>query len=389
MLRKSRLYFSAICAALLLISLLITSGARACEEPPQTLLALYMNSDLVILAKYESNGEAKKVNDDEYGYSLETDRNLSVVKVFKGQKDLKAVEFLFSEYHPKPNQTTSETEPEEEYAHEGEDYFDVSKIKIGGEYLFFLSKDKETGKYSVTDYVSGARDIGGKSALYEKNLSELEEISSATKNQYSLLTEWIVKSIENPETREDGIRDLSESFYGLNYQDEDPNFKGKGPFVINEGYGVYTVGVAKKLTQAQKARVSAVLYPMLQEAWFAETPQYANYGISPILGGINKSRLAVHAYNSLQIVGKDDVERKRVIMEFLTDVVADEALSKFYYDYSELETKIEEMKNADTPEAKRQLKTMTASKNVLLKDFDKRFKFMYSRHFVPVEEKKS
>ena len=39
MLRKSRLYFSAICAALLLISLLISSGARACEEPPQTLLA--------------------------------------------------------------------------------------------------------------------------------------------------------------------------------------------------------------------------------------------------------------------------------------------------------------------------------------------------------------
>ena len=147
--------------------------------------------------------------------------------------------------------------------------------------------------------------------------------------------------------------------------------------------------MAKKLTQRKKARVSAVLYPMLQEAWFAETPQYANYGISSILGGINKSRLAVHAYNSLQTVGKDDVERKRVIMEFLTDIVADETLSKFYYDYSELETKIEEMKNADTPEAKKQLKTMTVSKNVLLKDFDKRFKFMYGRHFVPVEEKKS
>ena len=179
MLRKSRLYFSAICAALLLISLLITSGARACEEPPQTLLALYMNSDLVILANYESNGEARKVNEDEYGYSMEADRNLSVVKVFKGQKDLKAVSFLFSEYHPKPSQTTSETESEEEYNHEAENYFDVSKIKIGGEYLFFLSKDKETGKYSVTDYVSGARDISGKSAFYEKNLGELEEISSA------------------------------------------------------------------------------------------------------------------------------------------------------------------------------------------------------------------
>lgn len=387
MLRKSRLYFYAICAALVLVSLLITSGARACEEPPQTLLTLYMNSDLVVLAKYESNGEAKKSSEDEYGYTLEAERNLSLTKIYKGQKDLKTLSFIFSEYHP--NNTASEGESEQETDHEGENYFDVSKIKIGSEYLFFFSRDKETGKYSVTDYYSGVKNITGKSAFYEKNLSELEEIASAKENQYSLLTEWIVKSVENPETREDGIRDLSESFYGLTYQDEDPNFKGKGPFVINEGYGVYTVGVAKKLTQTQKARVSAVLYPMLQEAWFAETPQYANYGISAILGGINKSRLAVYAYNSLQSVGKADVERKRVIMEFLTDTVADETLSKFYYDYSELETKIEEMKNADTPEARRQLKTMTASKNILLKDFDKRFKFLYGRHFVPVEEKKS
>ena len=128
---------------------------------------------------------------------------------------------------------------------------------------------------------------------------------------------------------------------------------------------------------------------MLQTAWFAETPEYANYNISAILGGINKSRLAVHAYNSLQMVGKEDVERKRVIMEFLTGVVADETLSKIYYDYSELEMKIEELKKETTPEAKKQLKAMTVSKDILLKDFDKRFKFMFGRNFVPVETAKA
>ena len=389
MLRKSRLYFYVICAALVLVSLLMTSGARACEEPPQTLLALYMNSDLVVLAKYENDGESKKSYEDEYGYTLDIERNLSLTKIYKGQKDLKTISFVFSEYHPNPNNTSSEGESEEEIAHEGENFFDVSKIRIGGEYLFFLSKDKETGKYSVTDYYSGARDITGKSAVYEKNLSQLKEIAAAKENQYSLLTEWIVRNIEDPEMREDGIRDLSESFYGLSYQDEDPNFKGKGPFVINEGYGIYTVGVAKRLTQAQKARVSAVLYPMLQESWFAEKPEYANFGISAILGGINKSRLAVYTYNSLQSVAKTDVERKRIITEFLIDAVSDETLSKIYYDYTELEAKIDEMKKADTPEAKRQLKTMTASKEVLLKDFDKRFKFLHGTHFAPVVAKKS
>ncbi|MGI9056062.1 MAG: hypothetical protein ACR2F2_09705 [Pyrinomonadaceae bacterium] len=387
MLRKSRLYFSMMCAALVLVSLLMTSSARACEEEPQTLLSLYMNSDLIVLAKYESNGEGQKSFEDEYGYTLETGRNLSITKIFKGQNDLKTVSFMFSEYHSNPNQTVEETDYEEGYNHE--DYFDVSKIKIGGEYLFFLSKNKETGEYSITDYVSGVKDLGGKSKLYEKNLNELGEIAAAKENQSALLTEWIVKSIENSETRNDGINDLAESFAGLSYQDEDPNFKDKGPFVINDGYGIYTVGVAKNLTQTQTSRVSAVLYSMLQEAWFAEKPQYANYRISAILGGINKSRLAVHAYNSLQTVGKEDVERKEMIMSFLTETVGDETLSKLYYDYSELEIKIGEAKKENTPEAKKQLKTMTASRDVLLKDFDKRFKFMFGRNFVPVEEKKA
>lgn len=387
MLGKSRLYLSIMCAALVLVSLLMTSSARACEEEPQTLLSLYMNSDLVVLAKYESNGEGKKSFEDEYGYTLETGRNLSLTKILKGQKDLKTVSYMFSEYHSNPNQTVEETDYEEGYNHE--DYFDASKIKIGGEYLFFLSKNKETGEYGITDYVSGVKDLSRKAEFYEKNLNELKQIVAAKENQSLLLTEWIVKNIENSETRDDGIGDLAESFYGLAYQDEDPNFKDKGPFVINDGYGVYTVGVAKNLTQTQKARVSAVLYPMLQEAWFAGKPQYANYGISAILGGINKSRLAVHAYNSLQAVGKEDVERKEMIMGFLTQTVGDETLSKLYYDYSDLEIKIVEAKKENTAEAKKQLKIMTASRDVLLKDFDKRFKFLFGRNFVPVEDKKA
>ena len=166
MLKKSRLYFSAMCAALVLISLLMTSGARACEEEPQTLLTLYMNSDLVVLARYESNGESKKSFEDEYGYTLDIERKLSLTKIYKGQKDLKTVSFLFSEYHS--NQTTSEVDPEE-YVHQYEDYFNVSKIKIGGEYLFFLSQNKETGEYNVTDYMSGVRETAGKSKFYEDN----------------------------------------------------------------------------------------------------------------------------------------------------------------------------------------------------------------------------
>ncbi|MEO6589071.1 MAG: hypothetical protein ABIP06_07065 [Pyrinomonadaceae bacterium] len=269
MLSKSRFYFTAMCAALALISLLMTSSARACEEEPQTFLSLYMNSDLVILAKYQSDGDSKKSLEDEYGYTLDTARNLSLSKVFKGQGGLKTVSFLYSEYKSNPTQSNEHADSEEESIHDGESYFDVSKIRIGDEYLFFLTKNKETGEYSVTDYMSGVREFAGKSKLYESTLSELAAIAAAKENQPAMLTEWIVKSIENPEMRNDGISDLAESFYGLTYQEEDPIYKDKGPFVVNDGYGIYTVGAAKNLTQAQKARVSAVLYPMLNEAWFA------------------------------------------------------------------------------------------------------------------------
>lgn len=383
MLKKSRFYFSVMLAALVLASLLITTNVKACEDPPQTFLSLYMNSDLIVMAKYESNGEAKKTNEDEYGYSLETPRNLTVSKVYKGQKDLENVSFVFTDWVS--TQTNGEAPVEEDY-HGGEDYFDISKIQIGGEYLFFLTKDKENGQYSVTDYVSGVKKTTENLSVYEKNLSELADIVAVKKNQSARLAEWLVKNIEEPVMRDDAISDLSESFSRLKYPEEGINEKN-GPFVVNEGYGIYTVGVASKLSPTQLNRVSTVLYPMLQEAWFAPEARYADYGISMILGSVNKSRLAVHTYNLLQSVDKNDTERRFIIMEFLTSAVEDEAFSQIYYDYQELEYKIKEAPT-DTPEAKKQLKAMQDSKALMLKNFDKRFKLLYSKNFAKVEEKK-
>jgi hypothetical protein len=385
MLRKSRLYFSAMLAALALASLLMTANVKACDEAPQTFLSLYMNSDLIVIARYDSESEPQKTNEDEYGHSLESERKLVFTKVFKGPEGLKSVSFAYSQYVPNPNQNNSE--PEEEI-HEYENSFDLSKIKIGGEYLFFLSKNKETGAYFVTDYTSGVKETDKNLSFYEKNLSDLEQIVAAKENQYELLTEWIVKSIENKESREDGISDLAESFYGLNYQEENEKFKGKGPFVADEeeGYGSYTFGVAKHLTPSQKERISAVLYPLLQDAWFAAKPEYANHGISAILGGINKSRLTLYAYNSMLSVGKRDYERRRIIGEFLSDAVGDETFSNLLYDISELENKLDEAKTVNTPQGRKQLKDLTLSRELKLKELDKQFKLLFGRNFVAAKK---
>ena len=154
-----------------------------------------------------------------------------------------------------------------------------------------------------------------------------------------------------------------------------------------DGYGTYTVGVARHLTPAQKERVSAVLYPMLQEAWFAEKPEYANYAISSILGGINKSRLAVYTYNSMQSISKNDSERRRIIGDFLSDTIGDEGFSNILYETSQLEDKITEAKGVNTPQSRKQVKDLTLLRDAKLKELDKRFKFLLGRNFVPVENK--
>lgn len=379
MFRKSRLYFSAVLSALVLASLLLTANVKACEEEPQTLLGLYMNSDLIVVAKFESESTPKKTDESEYGYSLETERKLVFTKIYKGQKDLKSISFAYSTYVPNPNQNVSEGDEEE---HGVEHEFDLSKIKLGGEYVFFLTKNKENGEYFVTDYVSGVRETGKNLSSLEKNLNELGQIVAAKENQYELLTEWIVKAIENKDSREDGISDLAESFYGQTYQEEDEKFKGKGPFVYIEedGYGVYTVGVAKHLTQAQKDRVSAVLYPMLEAAWSAEKPEYVNYGIAGILGGIDKSRLALYTYDALQSVDKNDVERRRIIGEFLTSAVGDEGFSNLYYEISELDTKIDEAKGVNTPMGRKQLKDLTVQKAAKVRELDRQFKVLFGNN---------
>jgi hypothetical protein len=385
MLRKSRLYFSAVLAALVLVSLLTTANVKACEEEPQSFLSLYMNSDLIVIARYDSESAPKKTDESEYGYTLETERKLVLTKIFKGAQDLKSVSFAYSTYVPNPDQNASEGD---EHEGESEHSFNLSKIKMGGEYLFFLTKDKETGAYSVTDYVSGVRELGKNRSFYEKNLSELERIAAAKENQYELLTEWIVKSIENEESRLDGISDLAESFNMVNYQDEEGKFKGKGPFVYipEDGYGIYTIGVASHLTDSQKTRISGVLYPMLQDAWFAEKPEYANYGIAAILGGIDKSRLALYTYSAMQSVDKKDVERRRVIGEFLTSAVGDEAFSNLYYEISELETKIEEAKGVKTPQGRKQLKDLTLQKEAKAKELDRQFRALFGNNVVAVKK---
>jgi hypothetical protein len=382
MFKKSRLYLSAIFASVVLFSVIVSTSVRACEDIPQTLLSLYVNSDYVVLADYVSDGATVKSNEDEYGYSYEIERNLSIVKILKGTEDLRTVTFSSYEYHSNPNQEAAENDAE--YEHFQENYFDITKIKVGKQYLFFLTKDKETGKFGVSDYTSGVKDVAGKFEVYEKRLNELKSIIASKENQNERLAEWMISNIEEPETRQDGINDLAESYYSMGYDDE--GTAEPAAIVSGEDQSINTSGVAKALTDSQKARISSTLYPMLQEAWFAAQSRYADFAISTILGSINKSRLAIYTFNMMKSVDKSDSARRIIIMEFLINTVSDQKLSDIYYEFVKVDSDLTELTKETSAKAKLQIKMTTQKRNTLLRDFEKRFQFMYQRNFLPEQE---
>ncbi|MCW5959784.1 MAG: hypothetical protein KIS76_06440 [Pyrinomonadaceae bacterium] len=376
MLQNNRSKYFAFIVFILAIAIFTPRNVNACEEIPQTLLSLYMNSDVIVLANYESDGVSTKTHEDEYGYTLELERNLRILRVLKGANTLETISFRSSDYFPVNQEDLMN------YDHSG-DYFDISKIKLGSQYLFFLTLDKDTGSYYITDYSSGVKQVRGKFDIYENDLAELESIVKDRKDQLPRLTEWMVKLLEEPETRRDAINDLSESFYAMEYAEENTE-EPVEEFLSNENYYRFTSQIGKQLTPTQKSRISGVLYPYLQESWFAAEPVYVDYGVSAILSNLNRPKLALFTYNILQSVDKHDVTRRNMVMSFLADSVRDEDFSQIYYDISNLQNELSEVSKLNDKESKAKAKAMTTQLEQLLKDFEVRFKFMYKRNFAPI-----
>ncbi len=59
-------------------------------------------------------------------------------------------------------------------------------------------------------------------SIYLKRIKELKKISEAKKNQLVKLTEWLVRLVEEPITRDEGMSDLQASFMALEYEQEEP-----------------------------------------------------------------------------------------------------------------------------------------------------------------------
>lgn len=201
---RRRIALLAIVAALALAltSLVTTQSASACPgPPPKPLRALYMDSDLIVVARV---GETTPVEvffeeGEKYrSYLMKTD--LHVSSTVKGQGNHSVVHLYHLRWESDEFQAP----------HFYSEYSDSDKL------LIFLTR-RETGEgYEETDRSYGVKKLSDADLqVYLRRMDELALILQQEKPDPAQIVEWLIRCAEEPATRWDGIYEFVSSDYAL------------------------------------------------------------------------------------------------------------------------------------------------------------------------------
>lgn len=405
--KYSRLFTSTALIAVLFISSILLSSvsrAQACGgPPPQTLLELFMNADLALIADIESEEFVKVESEYAYGRYVEMRKYLRPADIFKGRppEDLyfKAIDFYYRPVNTDGVQTGEEQR---------------SGFLPGKRYLIFLQQNKETGQFESPRTPTAVREIdAGDEELFNKRLSELAAIVKTPKDQLPALTEWLVKLVEEPVTIEDGVRDLAGSFDRLNETGEEPDARDeKIPFLLTSYSRAYSPDIAESLTGGQKQRISNVLDTQIREALAAandeENGVWVNYQLVNLACNWERDQLTLRINSLLLASDPADSARVGVLMAVMLNAVDDDDLSSIQEKYDaavqgkDLEREeMDESENEDGPAAetgaekaidKKERKTeaeqlgMEGFKALLIRKFSDRYQYLLARGFEKEEE---
>lgn len=340
MFKQSRFFFSLSIITVLSVSIFflpndVSAKTKRCPvELPKPLLTLYLQSETVVIADI-ANEKFTRVTDEnstEESSYFNIERNLSVVKTFKGQK-MNEISFTKSEYRPN-KQDDFVNEIDEVYLEI--EYGSSVKLEKGKRYLFFFNKGDEEGFYQ-TDYRSGVREITSENeAILGKRLDELGKILAMKKNQFPKLAEWLVRMTEEPQTRWDGATTLSRSFSGLGSEIEEGEPEDQMSLLLNENFDEYSPALAKQITDSQKQRLSDVFIASLNEHFFggSKSSDYDST-MGELVGNWDSVRLAVYGFGILQSVDSSNTEKTAEVMRFISDMAKDGQLYEIYYEFNE------------------------------------------------------
>jgi hypothetical protein len=335
--KRSRFFISATLVAVLFASLFVLSPVRtrACpDSPPETLLSLYLTSDLIVVAEITGEETGEALEDNEYYTSAEIYRSLKVSSTLKGKApaDLVFTQLNY-QYKAKPfADENAEYETEESDLYSPYGYRGYSELKVGERYLFFFVWDEEVEKYDLTDTMTGARKLSDYDLeVHKKRLRELQSIVKMKKNQIGAVTAWMVRLVEEPSTRWDGVLDLSNSFDSFEYEKEnDESADQTEETRLGENFD--WAAIARNMTAAQKERLSNIAFGELQQDPLL-MENYDYYGLAGLVRRWDKTRLAMYAFNALQGVDPADFEKIKARMQFIAQVTGDEKLAEIAEQY--------------------------------------------------------
>jgi hypothetical protein len=419
MFKRSRFFTSAMLVAVLFASLFIFSNpSRACPAPPpETLLALYLKSDLIVVAEIAAEKDGKITGDYESAFNVEVHRSLKVSAALKGKPPADFV-YTRQEYRRK-NEPAVESEPEPE----GEEtinfgfygYKGYSELRKGERYLFFFTKNSDTGEYDLTDHVSGARKLNDYDlGVHKKRLKELQSIEKMKNDQMPALTAWLIRCIEEPSTRWDGLFTLNGSFASLEYSDEEApedGEKAKAEIRFDADFDSNSPELAKNLTDSQKEYLSSLAFSQLQQTRSFAANEFVYYSLNGLVRRWDKPRLAMYSFGILQSVDKSDLKKTTKAMTYIADLLEDTELSEIAERFSTADspadaetedpgdtepaqTVINSEEAPQTIEDKSETPVLTEPKKptpaeireTLLQDFIDRYQFLVANGFEVPEE---
>lgn len=188
-----------------LVPLIATQNAAACPLViPRTLRALYIDSDVIVVARVGETVMVEDTYNAESSYHTFTLRTvLHVSTTVKGESKLSTVDLLHFKW-----------------AQEGklhlQDGHTLSQYSRDDKLLLFLRRESENS-YVLTDYRYGIKQLSDSDLkVYLQRLDELDGIMRQQPVDNTRLAEWLVRCAEEPATMWEGVYDLVTSYRALN-----------------------------------------------------------------------------------------------------------------------------------------------------------------------------
>lgn len=319
------------------------AASRRCgEKMPETLLALYQNSDAIHIARFDKteDGEITEQTDEYTAISIK--KHFSISSTLKGES---RKFFVLDEVDYRFKGTVEESEEHEE------DPEDSVKLDPGDTLLLFLKTGEDEESFELTDYRDGTKKLTtGEIGVYEARIKELNKIFDAEKVDEFEIVRWLIRCAEDPITRWEGTFELLQSFQNLDWKAKEAERRdeslNRGEAVEQEETaepdkdGVFMTGTttfAKILDPNQKQALSNLLFdrPSPDGDTADKAVIAGDAALVELVQMWGDSRLPVYLLNQLRAGSLEPYEVSQ-LMTSIAGVLGDDEITELAGRYAEI-----------------------------------------------------